>query len=497
MLVDNVMYGDTITAILDPGSLICTGNVASISADEAGIPIPLSADTTGVTAVNDGSNLERLELLQRQTEDTTARLGIDTTTADVWYVDSVSASGGDGTEWAQSEDTLKAAIDDATNSVGAYIFVAPGHAEATITASIAMDCPGITVVGMGTEALRPTFTFTGQNGDIAHTVADVTWINCLFISDTADTDECMILDGSSDGATFIDCEWRSTGAFEFVSTVTIASGCDDVVFKGCKFNNATAGVGNATAAITNIAGVTDGMVIEDCEFYGAWTSAAIFSDDADTDVMVRDCIVQNTSTGIHAIEFSAAALGSLINNMLYTDSVATVLDPGSLKCYGNKQATAIDAAAIDVPLVAGKTYAMSASVDEVDATIFDVQNGEIIISSFIGLVDVVIGGNATTCQIQCNADDGAAWDVEFSTAVAITTDAAGTRYVFSDANPSVLTPLLKGVTEGSSQLMSPWFCPEGLLLQEMSADPGGAAGDHITWYMIFTPVSDGVIVVPQ
>jgi len=299
----------------------------------------------------DGSVLERLEYLQAQTEDAMVRLGIDTTTADVWYVDSVSASGGDGTSWTQSENTLKLAVDDATDSVGAYIFVAPGHAEATITASQAIDCPGITIVGLGREDLRPTFTMSGANGAMTHTVADVTWVNCIFISGTIDTTVCHSLDGSSDGATFIDCEWKgTTGGFGFVSSVTIGSTCDDVTFRRCRFDNASSGDTDATAAITNIAGVTDGMFIEDCQFYGAWTVAAISSANIDTDVVIEDSIIQNSSAGAYAVKFTAAALGTLAHNYMYTNAYATMLDPGSLKCFNNWGAIAADEAAMQIPI---------------------------------------------------------------------------------------------------------------------------------------------------
>ena len=342
VLINNRLYSDSYGTMLDPGSLKCIGNLGTDAIDQQGIAMPLSAETTDITAVDNGSNLERLEYIKDKSNDIIAALGIDSVTANIFYVDSILNASGGGLSWADATDTLAEAITAATSNTGAFIFIAPDHAEATITSSISINVADMSIIGLGSGSSRPTFTLSGQNGDFAHTVADVTWKNILFVSGTADTDECMILNGSSDGTTFIDCEWNSTGAFEFVSTITIASGCDDVRFTRCKFNNATSGVGTATAAITNIAGVTDGMKIEDCEFYGAWLEAAIWSDDADTDVMVRDNTVQNTSAGIHAIEFEAAALGSLLDNFCYADTYGTVIDPGSLKPYGNRVTSAID-----------------------------------------------------------------------------------------------------------------------------------------------------------
>lgn len=479
----------------DFGSLSCFGNMGTITTDEQAIPIPLSADSSTVTEVAAGSNYERLAWLQSKTEDTMAALGIDITTADVWYVDSVGAADGAGTSWSTAEITLKAAVDDATNSVGAYIFVAPGHAEATITTSIAIDCPGITIVGLGTEALRPTFTFTGQNGDIAHTVADVTWINCLFISSTADTDECMILDGSSDGAAFIDCEWRSTGAFEFVSTVTIGSGCDDVVCRRCKFNNSTVGVSHATAAITNIAGITDGMVVEDCEFFGAWTSGAIYSDDIDTDVMVKNNIVNNTSTGIGAIVFSAAATGHLIDNKCSGDTLMSIIDPGSMNCFGNKISTGTDRNCYDFPLVPGQVYTFSraSAVSGTTTDLWDISGGPIEVISFWGYCTTDFGTPGTV-EIHLDADlDPHNNDYQLSTAVDCDAVIDGDRISFDGTHGESVLTIDTGAAAGAANAMLPWFVAEGMLESTQSV---GSTG-NVTWYMTFRTLTDGVTVTAQ
>lgn len=139
---------------------------------------------------------------------------------------------------------------------------------------------------------------------------------------------------------------------------------------------------------------------------------------------------------------------------------------------------------------------VSNSVDEVTANIWDIAGGGILVKSFFGIVTVLIGANVTTCTIQIDPDDGSA-NNELSTAVAIETDVLGTKYVFSNANPSVLTPLTSGAAGGGSILMSPWIVREGMLSQVMSADPGGAVGDHIMWYMTYVPLVTGVTVTAQ
>jgi len=138
---------------------------------------------------------------------------------------------------------------------------------------------------------------------------------------------------------------------------------------------------------------------------------------------------------------------------------------------------------------------VSVSADEVTADLFDVDGGPILIKSMVGYVDAVIGANATSAQLIIDRDDEAT-DTEFTTSVAITDDVVGTTYIFTSANAAVLTPLTPGAV-GSSNLMSPWFCPEGMIEQLMTADPGGAEGDHITWYMTYVPLTTGVTVTAQ
>lgn len=133
--------------------------------------------------------------------------------------------------------------------------------------------------------------------------------------------------------------------------------------------------------------------------------------------------------------------------------------------------------------------------DEVDQDLMDIQGGPIFITKMMGIVTVEIGGNATTASIMIDRDDTAA-DTYLTTKVNIESDPVGAVYVFSDAAQSVLTPLEAG-DNGSTNSMGGWFVPEGMLEQDMSADPGGAAGDHITWYITWYPLTTGVTCVAQ
>ncbi len=127
-----------------------------------------------------------------------------------------------------------------------------------------------------------------------------------------------------------------------------------------------------------------------------------------------------------------------------------------------------------------------------DDDLFDVAGGPIIITDFYGVVTTLIGATATTMEITLDADSP--WvDYDFSTAVAITSDSVGDRYIFTAANESVLTPLA-GADGGATSLFKGWLCGEGMIEQNASTTDNTGA---ITWYMTFVPLRSGITVTPQ
>ena len=133
------------------------------------------------------------------------------------------------------------------------------------------------------------------------------------------------------------------------------------------------------------------------------------------------------------------------------------------------------------------------SVKSSPPDLFDVDGGAIIITDFYGLVTTLIGATTTSVQIDLDADTGTGFaDHDFSTSVAITDDTAGTRYVFSAASESVLTPCAD--TAGATSLFKSWFCGEGMI--ECTASTNDNTG-AITWYMEYRALDSGVTVTAQ
>lgn len=483
----NRLFTDSYTTMLDPGSAICTDNMGTDAINQQAIRIPISAETTDVLEVANGSDLERIEYLQNKSDDILARLrATGGTIGDVFYLDAGGASGNNGTSWELAEDTLTNGYNDC--SAGDILFISPGYAETIVTGSpLTLATAGVRVIGIGDGDQRPTFSFSGTNSSINVNAADNLFENLIFFSTAADTTIGLDIKDAGDGTIIRNCEFKDTGGFEFLTAVDLSDDADRVTIENNRF---IGGIG-CTEAIQSAAGTVTRLSILGNYFYGTYSAAVIQSDQVDTFNLIMDNVVTNLATGVHAIEYSAAATGELINNKLSSDTYGSILDPGAMRCFDNKQTVGVDGTAIDVPLRAGETYSVVIlTVDLQDDNLFEVAGGPILITSFSGLITETVAGAAETTKIIFDGVD----DFDFSTAVDLTGKVRGTRIVFSAVNAAVLTPIELGAV-GSGNLMNPWFCPVGMI--EQDDDENNDQNGIVSWYMTFIPLVDGVSVVPQ
>lgn len=97
-------------------------------------------------------------------------------TGNIFYVD--SAVGVDSAGYGSTPDAPLATIDYAiglcTANQGDVILVLPGHAETLATAgAIAADVAGVTIIGLGVGAAKPTLTFSATAASVLITAANV------------------------------------------------------------------------------------------------------------------------------------------------------------------------------------------------------------------------------------------------------------------------------------------------------------------------------------
>lgn len=105
------------------------------------------------------------------------------TSGQVFYVCSVTGSDAyDGKSPATAFATVDFAIGKCTANKGDVILLMPDHAETVTATSIALDVAGVRIVGLGTGANRPTFTYGAAAATITVTGANCMWANCRFVA---------------------------------------------------------------------------------------------------------------------------------------------------------------------------------------------------------------------------------------------------------------------------------------------------------------------------
>jgi hypothetical protein len=175
--------------------------------------------------------------------------------------------------------------------------------------------------------------------------------------------------------------------------------------------------------------------------------------------------------------------------------LANILDDGGVVANYDRRNHSLVAIGDDTDALIADLVYQERCIEKVATSnnddLFDV-TGEIIITSLIGIVTTTAIG-AVQNRIKIGLDATDLFDNDFSTEVDTVSDPVGTRYVFSAANPAVLTPLANGAA-GSSQPMWPWICRPGVIEQFMNGGDAGTTG-QINWYLTYRPLSsDGVVV---
>lgn len=178
--------------------------------------------------------------------------------------------------------TLQAAIDLATASKNDIIYLLPGHAETVATAgAIDINEIGLRVIGLGTGALRPTFTFSAVDATITMTAASCVLENVV-IKPSIDAVVSPIVVSAADCK--IDVEIQDASALiECESGILTTAAADRINIK-LKYRGFIAG--NACVTPIKLVGVDTGRI--DVDFYGvASTSIVEFSGTACHDIDIK------------------------------------------------------------------------------------------------------------------------------------------------------------------------------------------------------------------
>lgn len=201
--------------------------------------------------------------------------------------------------------TLAGALTMCTAGRGDVIMVMPGHAETVSSSSaLTLNVSGVAIVGLGAGTLRPTFTLdTANTATINVTAANISIANCLFV------------------ANFL--------AIASLFTTTTAK---NLTLKNCEFRDGTSSLNFARIVDTNTtSNDTDGLLIEDCNFYGlgaTTTSCLVKMDGTNDRVTIRGCYVAHAATTAAGV--MPIATGKVVTNLIVDNNMFNLVGASNL-----------------------------------------------------------------------------------------------------------------------------------------------------------------------
>jgi hypothetical protein len=179
---------------------------------------------------------------------------IPVTLGKTFWVDSAGSAG--------TFPTLASAYESCVTGRGDVIVMKAGHAETISTnTALALSKSGVSVVGLGQGALRPTITLTGTTAAVTIAVSGANQLfrNFIVTSGVAELVAAFTVSGAD--CTLDSLVYKETNAtFTILSFVTATATGDRLAVRNCTLKSITTSAGNASC-IALVAG-TDDCIIE-------------------------------------------------------------------------------------------------------------------------------------------------------------------------------------------------------------------------------------------
>lgn len=448
------------------------------------------------------------------------------------YIFVSSSTGADGNPGTYDLPmrTLDAAIGRCVANTGYVIALMPGHAETVAAASgITLDVAGVTVVGMGEGASRPTFTFSATDSTIVISAAAcqfghklINGENSIITKPSIDSVVTALSISGGSCSVFVEHQDASS-TVENVTAVTAAATADNLILD-LKYVGFTAG--NAITSAIILDGLSNARV--NVDFYGVVGTAVVqFNDTAVIDVNVTGYMyvsgitnfsrsVVDTATGSTWFASfydgaAAAAVSGGSGGALAADDVAVVAAGQAVPSadatanalerdvIGNKTDAAVTEVGTTKSIEAylkglvGSMWASPICVAKTDGAVlsgtdplFTITGGPVRCTIY-GIVTTQIGAGTTNGKLVITTTTPAATVDMNAAAVDIDADAAGTSYR-SINTTAIFTPVTAGFVMMGNAFATDdteFLCPIGSIGFNSDAARAGV----IAWYMMYTPLS--------
>ncbi len=207
-----------------------------------------------------------------------------------WFVDSVNGSDTtkNGSSWSDAFATLSKAINMA--AVDDRIHISPLHAETVSAASgIAVNKAGLSILGYGNGARRPTFTLSATDATIAISAANVLFSNVRITCSIDEVVSAIVVTAA--GVTLDAVDYFETTNYQLIQFLLTTAAADRIEVCNC-FHVAATAAGSAQKWI-QLVGVDD-CNIHDNVFHLTMNNAAGTVTISGSTALVRGVIQRNT-----------------------------------------------------------------------------------------------------------------------------------------------------------------------------------------------------------
>lgn len=219
-----------------------------------------------------------------------------------------------------------------TASKGDVIYVMPGHAEtaATDVELFDMDIAGVSIIGLGEGALRPTFTITHADATCVIGAANCRLSNCRFVGGVADHVTMLEIEAAAVGSMVDHCFFTDTSStVDTLIMIAVTAAANQLTIVDNFFLGKTGG--EATDCI-KLAGASTGSVIARNFATGDWKTGGFLNGNtaAAVNLMVlRNYVVNADASAGLCIKMHASSTGLVANNTFAaskdgTEAVSTV-----------------------------------------------------------------------------------------------------------------------------------------------------------------------------
>jgi hypothetical protein len=273
------------------------------------------------------------------------------TTGNVFFVHNTNGGDGNvGTDPTVPFKTLDYAIGKCTASQGDTIILMEGHAE-TITAAIALDVAGLTIIGLGSGDARPTITVNAAVNGLFVTTANQRIYNVKFVTGASYgiTTKLFALTGGVGNHIISDCHFQVAAATKMYHLGYVLGAVGSpITFRNCLFENLSTLTiaGNGTKQKNAILIRNGDVNIIGCRFIDMGTKAknkwvacvkagSVGVGHLASNISIQDCVF--TSRGV-AVTNRAAAVSprmSIIRSQGISTSANTAVANIFLVTYAN------------------------------------------------------------------------------------------------------------------------------------------------------------------